>query len=158
MLDKKINGSDVDTEIKAIVNTFTSPWEKFVNQLTDGLLHTLLQDRGISITSTSNRLIVFREESKYEFDIVGYFEKEIIIVRVVSELDIKAVDKFVWELENIVPTISTLKTFKVYGCIAFLSASNKSTAYAMDKALFTVKAIGNTAVLLNAADFIPRKF
>ncbi|MEM1120626.1 MAG: hypothetical protein AAGJ18_09260 [Bacteroidota bacterium] len=149
---------ETDKKIKEASDLFTTQWGKLMESLIEGDLLNLLQARGIKVRDTSTRRKGNYQGNYYEFDIIAHNGDEIVVVEVKTTLRVKHVRKFVKRLEQVKTWLPEYKSFKVYGAIAYLKAEEESDIFAQSKQLFTIRATGNSASIINDKDFVPRAF
>ena len=161
--DSKFKETDIkfketDKRIKAAFDLFEGQWGKLMESLVEGDLIKLLQAKGINVHDTSMRRKGNYEGNNYEFDIIAHNGTEIVIVEVKTTLKTQDVKAFVQKLKQVRVWLDEYKNFTVYGAIAFLKADSGSEMFAQSEKLFVIKATGNSAMIINADDFVPQKF
>ena len=161
--DSKFKETDIkfketDKRIKAAFDLFEGQWGKLMESLVEGDLIKLLQTKGINVHDTSMRRKGNYEGNNYEFDIIAHNGTEIVIVEVKTTLKTQDVKAFVQKLKQVRVWLDEYKNFTVYGAIAFLKADSGSEMFAQSEKLFVIKATGNSAMIINADDFVPQKF
>ena len=149
---------ETDKRIKAAFDLFEGQWGKLIESLVEGDLLNLLQKRGVEVQNISTRRKGNYQGTSYEFDLIAHNGGEIVIVEVKTTLRVSHVKKFIKRLEQAKTWLSEYKHYKVYGAVAYLKAYEKSDTFAEDKKLFVIRATGDSASIINAADFEPRVF
>ena len=150
---------EVDKHFKRLDNLFTGQWGKLMESLVEGDLTTLLQERGIEITSIAPAgRKGTRNGEDYEFDIIVINGTEIVVVEVKTTLDIEKVDHFFEKLGKFIHYIPEHKGKKIYGAMAYLKANQSSEKYAEKQGLFVIRATGSSSSIINKKDFKPREF
>lgn len=155
-LDKRFKATD--KRIKEAFDLFEGQWGKLMESLVEGDLLNLLQKRGIQVRDTSTRRKGNYQGTSYEFDIIAHNGNEIVIVEVKTTLRISHVKKFMKRLEQVKTWLPEYKEFKIYGAVAYLKAYEESDTFAQAKKLFVIRATGDSASIVNAADFKPKVF
>ncbi|MDX2247960.1 MAG: hypothetical protein SF052_14335 [Bacteroidia bacterium] len=155
-LDTKLK--ETDKRINAAFDLFEGQWGKLMESLIEGDLVRLLQERGIAITQTSERIKGSRDGQNYEFDIIAHNGHEIVVVEVKTTLRVNHVKDFLQSLANVKTWLKIYNDFHVYGAIAYLKADEQSTRFAEKQGLFVIRATGNSASITNPMDFVPRVF
>ena len=89
---------------------------------------------------------------------IAHNGNEIVITEVKTTLRVKAVKKFLKQLEIIHKLLPEYKNFKVYGAIAFLNEADDAATFAEKKKLFVIRATGDSAAIVNEEGFEPRVF
>ena len=149
---------ETDKRIIAAFDLFEGQRGKLMESLVEGDLIKLLQTKGINVHDTSMRRKGNYEGNNYEFDIIAHNGTEIVIVEVKTTLKTQDVKAFVQKLKQVRVWLDEYKNFTVYGAIAFLKADSGSEMFAQSEKLFVIKATGNSAMIINADDFVPQKF
>jgi len=149
---------ETDKKIKALYELFTSQWGKLIESLVEGDLIKLLNQRGIPVHETYERVHGNHNGTNYEFDIIAENGEEVVVVEVKTTLRPKDVEHFLDRLNNIKTWRKKYASNKIYGAMAFLRADGSSQAMAQNKGLFVIKATGSSASIINPDDFEPRKY
>ena len=149
---------ETDKQIKNAFDLFEGQWGKLMESLVAGDLVRLLRERGIQITDTSTRRKGKKQGENYEFDIIAHNGTEIVIVEVKTTLRVKYVKKFLEQLKKVKEWLPEYKNFSIYGAIAFLDEQEDSALYAQKQELFVIKATGDSASIVNDANFKPKAF
>ena len=149
---------EIDQRLKELAGLFTSQWGALMESLVEGDLVPLLQDRGITVQSTHTRMQGRRNGEHYEFDILAGNGEEIVVVEVKTTLRAEDVAHFLGKLGKFTEYEPVYQGKKVYGAVAYLRAEQDSELYAEREGLFVIRATGNSASIINDADFRPRIF
>jgi Holliday junction resolvase-like predicted endonuclease len=161
--DKKFQETDkkfLETEKKLnrTISLFESQWGKFIESLVEGNLISLLRSKGIDVHETSQRRKGTYNGKQFEFDIIAHNGNEIVIVEVKSTLNVSAVKEFLDELPNAKSWMHEYKNFKIYGAVAYLRADEDSVLFAERQGLFAIRATGDSAVIVNNENFVPKEW
>jgi len=149
---------ETDKKIKALSELFTGQWGKLVESLVEGDLVKLLQEKGIKIERTIQRIKGNRDGENYEYDIIAVNGREIVIVEVKTTLRVDDVDVFyrkVWKAKQYMPEYADKK---VYGGMAFITSEGSSERMAEKLGFFVIRATGSSASIINQKDFQPKAF
>ena len=162
-LDRKFQETDrilreTDKKMKALQDLFEGQWGKLMESLVEGDLVHLLDERGIQVRNTSTRCKGSQDGESYEFDIIAHNGQEIVIVEVKTTLRVGQVEKFIERLHRVKQYLPEYSSYRVFGAVAYLRAEQASDRYAQNQGLFVIRATGNSAAIVNPADFRPRKF
>lgn len=153
---------ETDRRIARAEKLFTSEWGKLIEALVEGELIPLLNQRGIPVITTSQRMhgkkIIDGKEVEWEFDIIAKNEQEVVIVEVKTDLGIRDVNRFIEKLEIAEKLSGEFAGKKIYGAVAFIRKSSDADKYAYRKGLFVIRAVGENAKILNDEKFQPRNF
>ena len=142
---------------------FNERWGALVESLVEGSLVKILQDRGIDIMQTHTRSeALWRKPDghiqKREFDIIVANGTEVVVVEVKTTLHSKDVKRFLETLQDFKKYFPRYKLETIYGAVAYLTSENKSHLLAEEEGLFVIRATGDSASIINTADFKPKSF
>ena len=149
---------ETDKKIKALSDLFTSQWGKLIESLVEGDLIRLLNERGIPVNETAERKKGRYNGKNFEFDIVAENGEEVVFVEVKTTLRPADVKDFTEKLKMVKTWMPKYRCNMVVGAMAFLKAHAGSEAMAENQGLFAIRATGNSASIINAEDFEPRRF
>lgn len=148
---------DMVRSIKELRKLFESQWGKLMESLVEGDLVNLLVRRGIPVTDTTSRLRGRRADGgNYEFDIIAHNGDEIVVVEVKTTLKPDHVKEFIHKLDHIKAWIPRYAGYRILGAIAWLTAEAGAEAMAENRGLFSIRATGDSASILNSSEFKPR--
>ena len=151
-----------DRQIQKVGGRFNERWGRFVESLIEGRLVRLLQARNVKVTESFSNVEIYNEDGSkclYEFDIVAINGTEVVLTEVKTVLTIGEVKKFINETLPAFRTHSRRhKGRKLYGAVAYLKAEGKAVGFAEEQGLFVIKAVGDSAHLVNKANFKPKIF
>nr|VFJ57352.1 MAG: Uncharacterised protein family UPF0102 [Candidatus Kentron sp. DK] len=145
-------------EIKEAKNLFTTQWGKLIESLVEGRLIELLNRRNIPVYDTSTRVKGNRDGRPYEFDIIAHDGDRIVIVEVKTTLRPDDVRKFIDKLRDAKRLMPRYRDSIIHGAVAWLRADAGADEMAMNRKLFSIRAVGDSARILNALDFKPGTF
>jgi len=154
--DKKFQ--ETDKKIKELSKLFTSQWGKLIESLVEGDIVKLLNERGIKVERTIQRVKGNRDGENFEFDIVAVNGSEIVIVEVKTTLRVDDVNDFhekLWKAKKSMPEYSDKK---IYGGVAFITSEGSSERMSEKLGFFVIRATGNSSTIVNKADFKPKSF
>jgi hypothetical protein len=149
---------ETDRRMKELQFLFTSHWGKLVESLVEGDLVKVLNEKGISVERTLQRIKGNHKGKSFEFDIIAVNGAEIVIVEVKTTLRPDDVRDFLDKLSEARTLLSEYKDKTIYGAVAFLTADAGSERMAENKGLFVIRATGNSSSIINAPGFTPRAF
>jgi len=146
-----------EKKLNKLEELFTSQWGKLMESLVEGDLVNLLTARGIAIADTTTRLKGRRPDgSNYEFDIIAHNGEEIVVVEVKTTLKPDDVKKFMNKLDHLKSWVPRYAHNRIYGAMAWLTADAGVEAMVINRGLFSIRATGDSAQILNTPDFTPR--
>lgn len=144
---------------KALEKLFTSQWGKLMEALVEGDLVAMLIQRGIPISDTTTRLKGKTPDGgNFEFDILAHNGEEMVVVEVKTTLKPQDVDDFLYKLDHLKQWIPRYASNRIYGAVAWLTADAGAGAERMveNRKLFSIRAVGDSASMVNTAEFRPR--
>ena len=138
---------------------FTGQWGKLMEALVKGELTRLLNQRGIPVQGLA------REHERkdpsgreYELDIIAINGSSVVAVEVKTTLQLEYVQSFLEKLPRFKDVFWEYRDKEIIGAIAYLKANQGSNIYAAKQGLYVIRAVGNGASIINAANFKPRIF
>lgn len=149
---------DTDKRINKAFELFESQWGKLIEALVEGDLVRVLNERGIAVAETATRRKGRRGGHNYEFDIIAHDSTQIVVVEVKTTLRVKHVEHFLEKMSHAKEWMAEYKNYEVLGAVAFLLAEEAADTLAEKKGLFVIRATGDSAAIVNADDFQPRRF
>ncbi len=149
---------ETDKKIKELTALFTSHWGKLVESLVEGDLVKVLNQRGILVERTIQRIKGFRDGKNFEYDIIAVNGAEIVIVEVKTTLRVNDVNDFHEKLWKAKVNMPEYADKKIYGGVAFISSEGSSDRMSEKLGFFVIKATGNSSSIINLPDFKPKAF
>ena len=149
---------ETDRRLKKAEDLFTTQWGKLMESLVSGDLVRLLDGRGIGVQRLAQRTLERRGGESYEVDILAVNGEEIVVVEVKTTLRPEDVRRFRSKLGRFKEWWPEYRDRKVYGAMAFLQAADGVVLHAERQGFFVIRATGDSASIVNAADFEPRVF
>ena len=149
---------ETDKKIKELSALFTSQWGKLVESLVKGDLIKLLNERGIEVRNTMERVEGNVDGENFEYDIIAENGKEVVIVEVKTTLRVADINNFhrkIWKAKQYLPRY---KDNVIYGALAFITADGSSDEMAEKMGFFVIRATGNSSSIINKKDFKPKAF
>ena len=131
---------DSQRRINKLDELFTSQWGKLVEALVDGKVVELLNGRGIEVEQTSQRCEGVYEGKTQEIDILAINGTEIVAVEVKTTLRPEDIGIFENKLKVLKLWMRQYAEKKIYGAVAY------------------IRAVGESARLINSPNFKPRSF
>jgi len=161
--DRKIQETDQKLKetlqgLKEAKELFTTQWGRLVESLVSGSLIDLFNQRGIPVEDVSTRVKGNCQGHSYEFDLIAHNGRAIIIVEVKTTLRPDDVREFLDKLKNAKVLMPRYRENIVYGAMAWLQASASAEKMVVNRGLFSIRAVGDSASIINAPDFDPRGF
>jgi hypothetical protein len=149
---------ETDKKIKELAALFTSQWGKLVESLVEGDLVKLLQEKGIQVERTLQRVKGNHKGDNFEYDIIAVNGDEIVIVEVKTTLRPDDVNEFHEKLWKAKTYMSEYKDKAIFGGVAFITADGVSDRMAEKLGFFVIKATGSSSAIVNRPEFIPKAF
>jgi hypothetical protein len=148
---------EVSASIKELRNLFEGQWGKLMESLVEGDLVNLLQARGIAITDTISRLRgQLPDGGNYEFDILAHNGEDVVVVEVKTTLKPGYVRKFIKKMGNFKTWLPRYASNRLYGAMAWLTSEAGAEVMLVNQGLFSIRATGDSARIMNPSDFAPR--
>lgn len=146
-------------ELVAARKSMESRWARFVESLVAGDLIAALNGWGVQISDTSIRQSGRRPNGQqYEFDILAHNGEEVVVVEVKTTLRPDDVKEFLEKLEQFKTWVPLYAGKVIYGAMAYISTDAQAQVMAEKRGLFTIRATGDSASIVNAEGFKPRAF
>jgi hypothetical protein len=149
---------ETSREITRVERQFTSMWGKLVESLVRGDLVQLLNARGIQVQRTQQRVEGRYGQTHYEFDIIAVNGDEIVVVEVKTTLKSDDIRHFIDKLSHVHEWLSEFKDKQVYGAVAYIHTEENVIIHEENSGLLIIRATGNSASIVNAENFTPKKF
>lgn len=149
---------ETDKKIKQAFDLFTGQWGRLVESLVEGDLPRVMQERGILIKRTVERA-KSEDDNGYEFDIIAVNGDVCVVVEVKTTLRPDDITHFLNKLKHFrewMPEYANKD--RVLGAVAYLRVNSKSDKMAEKNGLFTIRATGKSAKIVNTEDFQPQQF
>ena len=150
---------ETDRKLNQLERLFTSQWGRLMESLVEGDLVNILTQRGIAIADTTSRLKGRRADGgNYEFDIIAHNGNEVVVVEVKTTLRPQDVEKFLGKLKQIKHWVPRYANNSIYGAVAWLTADAGAEEMAVNRGLFSIRATGDSAAIMNAEGFQPQRW
>ena len=150
-----------DRMIQKVGGRFNKRWGHLVESLVKGKLVPLLKSRGVKV----ERLFTNAETGdkngdlpNTEFDIVAVNGTEVVVVEVKTTLTPKDLSRFLLHLGNFKTYFPEYENKALYGAMAYLKSEGKAEVLSEEEGLFVIKAVGDSASLINKPNFKPKAF
>ncbi|MEA5534996.1 DUF3782 domain-containing protein [Crocosphaera sp. XPORK-15E] len=138
------------------VDSLTTRWGRFVEELVEPAVLRLFQEKGIDIKEVYPRARVKRQGMAMEIDILAVDETDLVLVECKSRLSQDDVDEFLEKLTRFKIAFPHYKNYQAYGAVAGIEINEGIDGYAYKKGLFVIKPSGDTVTIINDADFQPQ--
>lgn len=146
-----------DRKLQKLEDLFTSQWGRLMESLVEGDLVSILNQRGIAISDTTMRLKGRRADGgNFEFDIVAHNGHELAVIEVKTTLRPDDVKKFLHKLDHIKQWLPRYADNTIYGGMAWLTAVAGAEEMVQSRGLFSIRATGDSAAVVNPLDFHPK--
>ncbi len=162
-LDRQMRETDsqmqeTDRRLKKAEDLFTTQWGRLMESLVRGDLVALLNERGIEVERTLQRVESRRGGRHFEVDLLAVNGREVVVVEVKTTLRSEGVTKFLSKLSEFLDWCAEYRGRRILGAVAYLDGAESVTKYAERSGLFVIRATGSSASLLNEPGFEPRVF
>jgi hypothetical protein len=138
------------------VNSLTTRWGRFVEELVQPAVLRLFQEKGIDIKEIYPRARVKRQGIAMEIDILAVDDTDVVLVECKSRLSKDDVDEFLEKLTRFKIAFPHYKNYQAYGAVAGIEIDESIDRYAYNKGLFVIKPSGDTVEIINDENFRPR--
>ncbi len=149
---------ETDRRLKKAEDLFTTQWGRLMESLVRGDLVALLNERGIEVERTLQRVESRRGGRHFEVDLLAVNGREVVVVEVKTTLRSEGVTKFLSKLSEFLDWCAEYRGRRILGAVAYLDGAESVTKYAERSGLFVIRATGNSASILNEPGFEPRAF
>ena len=122
---------------------FTSQWGRLMESLVRGDLVPLLQQRGIAVEMTTQRVAASRNGEHFEVDILAANGTEAVAVEVKTTLRPRDVKRFEAKLARFGEWLPAYSGHRLYGAVAYLEADESVVRHAERRGLFVIRATGS---------------
>jgi len=137
------------------VDSLTTRWGRFVEELVEPAVLRLFQEKGIDIKEVYPRARVKRQGIAMEIDILAVDDTDLVVVECKSRLSQDDVDEFIEKLTRFEIAFPHYQNYRAYGAVAGIEINEGVDRYAYKKGLFVIKPSGDTVAIINDADFQP---
>jgi hypothetical protein len=137
------------------VDSLTTRWGRFVEELVEPAVLRLFQEKGIDIKEVYPRARVKRQGIAMEIDILAVDDTDLVVVECKSRLSQDDVDEFIEKLTRFKIAFPHYQNYRAYGAVAGIEINEGVDRYAYKKGLFVIKPSGDTVAIINDADFQP---
>jgi hypothetical protein len=162
LAESKLESDRSMTELKRTVertskavDSLTTRWGRFVEELVEPAVLRLFQEKGIDIKEVYPRARVKRQGIAMEIDILAVDDTDLVVVECKSRLSKDDVDEFIEKLTRFKIAFPHYKNYRAYGAVAGIEINEGIDRYAYKKGLFVIKPSGDTVAIINDADFQP---
>nr|VFK56234.1 MAG: hypothetical protein BECKTC1821F_GA0114240_100970 [Candidatus Kentron sp. TC] len=149
---------ETDRRLKKAEDLFTTQWGRLMESLVSGSLIRIFNEREIPVDDVSSRIKGSRDGHSYEFDLIVHNGREVIIVEVKTTLRPDDVREFLDKLKNAKTLMPRYRDNVIYGAMAWLQANAGADRMVINRRLFSIQAVGDSARLVNVPSFDPRAF
>ncbi|MBE5230603.1 MAG: DUF3782 domain-containing protein [Microcystis sp. M54BS1] len=137
------------------VDSLTTRWGRFVEELVEPGVFRLFQEKGIDIKEVYPRARVKRQGIAMKIDILGVDDTELVLVELLPRFSQDDVDEFIEKLTCFKIAFPHYKNYRAYGAVAGIEINEGVDRYAYQKGLFVIKPSGDTVAIINDANFQP---
>ena len=137
----------VDKTSRSIDKTngnFNNKWGQFLENLVEGDLVRLLNQRGIQVDKVLSQVKYLRSNRNFgaEYDLIAVNGSEIVVFEIKTTFSIENLYTLVEKLMRVRERFPEYRDKKIYGGIAYLKASENAVQLAQERGLFLIKAPG----------------
>ena len=138
------------------VDSLTTRWGRFVEELVRPAVVRMFRDRGILITRTMERVrSPLASGFPMEIDILGVNGMKVVAVECKSRLSKDDVDEMCDRLTRFKSAFSEYAQYTLYGAVAGIEINEGVDVYAYRKGLFVIRTSGESVEIANDEKFQP---
>ena len=138
------------------VDSLTTRWGRFVEELVRPAVVRMFRDRGILITHTMERVrSPLASGMPMEIDILGVNGMKVVAVECKSRLSKDDVDEMIERLTNFKTAFPEYAQYSLYGAVAGIEINEGVDVYAYRKGLFVIRTNGASVEIANDDQFLP---
>ena len=138
------------------VDSLTTRWGRFVEELVRPAVVRMFRDRGILITRTMERVrSPLSSGSPMEIDILGVNGMKVVAVECKSRLSKDDVDEMGDRLTKFKKAFPEYAQYTLYGAVAGIEINEGVDIYAYRKGLFVIRTSGDSVEIANDDKFEP---
>jgi hypothetical protein len=155
--DRRIAKTErIAAQANEAVNSLSSRWGKFVENLVAPAVLKLFQERGILVERTYQRMRAPRGKQNLEIDIFAVNHDVAIVIEVKSRLTQDHVRKFIHTLEVFKTVFTEYAHHQLYGAMAAIEIDGDVDKYAENQGLFIIEQSGDSVCISTDRSFVPR--
>ncbi len=143
-------------ETRALVNSLTGKWGKFVEGLVAPGAIRMFRERGVKIEQTYQRAEAWKDGEKMEIDVLCVNDSDILAIEVKSTLSVDDVNEHIERLNNFKRFFPQYRDKNLLGAVAGIVFDGAGDKYAYRQGLFVIGQTGETVHILNDDQFKPR--
>jgi len=138
------------------VDSLTTRWGRFVEELVRPAVVRMFRDRGILITRTMERVrSPLASGTPMEIDILGVNGMKVVAVECKSRLSKDDVDEMCDRLTKFKTAFTEYAQYTLYGAVAGIEINEGVDIYAYRKGLFVIRTSGESVEIANDDKFEP---
>ena len=152
-----------DEKLKNMYTELNTNWSRLLESMVRGKLVELLRSRKIDVTRTypnvkTHYLDDDGKRREREFDIVVRNGTEVVVFEVKTTLRPENVEWFVSVMRNISRYFPEYASKRTYGGVAYIREESDAASQAAEQGLYVIRATGDSASIVNDAEFKPVSF
>ncbi|MBF0625995.1 MAG: DUF3782 domain-containing protein [Magnetococcales bacterium] len=159
-MDRRQEKSDRDfARLQQELGRFGNRWGEFVEEMVAPACETLFADRGIPVYKVSRRVKArLPGNRQMEIDLLVVDDGVVIPVEVKSKLSHDDVLDHLRRLAEFKEFFKEYADKKVMGAVAGIVVEDNVKRFAMNEGLFLIVQSGESVILANSPDFVPRSW
>ncbi len=147
---------DIAANTNKAVNSLTSRWGQFVENLVKPAAVRIFQERGITVTQTLRRMEIKRSGVAMEIDILAIDGDVAVAIEVKSNLSKDDVDYFLEKLARFKEAFPRFADVTLNGAVAGIEIDEGVDRYAYRRGLFVIRQSGEVVEIANDKNFRPK--
>lgn len=154
--DKRLARAEaIAAQANKAVNSLTSRWGQFVENLVAPAAIRMFQAKGIDVKEIHPRMKAKRENITMEIDIFAVDDTEAVAIEVKSRLTQGAVKHFIKNLQRFKQAFPVYRDYQIYGAVAGIEIDEGADCYAYKQGLFVIRQSGDSVIIDNDDAFKP---
>ena len=138
------------------VNSLSSRWGHFVENLVAPAVLRLFQERGIPVQEVYQRVKSARGSQNLEIDILAVNDDVAVVVEVKSRLTQDYVRRFLRNLSRFKTAFPHYGNYRIYAAMAAIEIDRDVDTYAENQGLFVIEQSGDSVYISSTPNFTPR--
>ena len=153
-----VRAEAIAVQTNQAINSLSSPWAIFVEDIVAPAALRLFQERGIAVQEVYQHGRSTRGNLNLEIDILVVDDEVAVVIEVKTRLTQDSVRQVVRSLKQFKQAFPRYTHHRLYGAIAALEIAKDVDTYAYSQGLFVIQQSGDSVAISNAPDFQPRNW
>lgn len=147
----------ITAQTNQIVNSLSSRWGRFVENIVAPAALRLFQDQGMAVQEVYQRVRSARGSRNLEIDILVVDDDDVAVaIEVKSRLTQDSVRQVLNSLEQFKLAFPHYAAYRLYGAVAAIEIDKDVDVFAYNQGLFVIRQSGDSVCISNTPSFVPR--